>query len=86
VRHNAKQRINGEVRALFQPDQTGGQQQRDHNHRIERVDIQQQTKGNAQQRRVRQGIAEIGHSAPDHKRAERTRGAGKHNPGQPAGQ
>ena len=86
MRHDAKQGIDGEVRALFQPDQTGRQQQRDHNHRIERVDVQQQAKSHAQQGRVRQGIAEVRHSAPHHKRAEWTRGAGKHNPGQPAGQ
>ena len=65
--HNAQQCINGEVRAFFQPDQSGGKQQRDGNHRIKWVNVEQQTESDTQQRGVGEGIAEIGHAAPDHK-------------------
>jgi len=61
------------------------QQQSHGDHRIERIHVQQQAEGDAQQRSVGEGIAKIGHPAPDDKRAQRAGGAGKHHPGQPAG-
>lgn len=66
MRHDAEQGVYRKLRAAFEPHQRQRQQQRDGNHRIERIDVQQQAEGHAEQRGVRQGIAEVRHPAPDH--------------------
>ena len=57
--------------ALLQGDQQQGEQHAADGHRQRQVDVQHQPEGDAEQRGVGQGVAEIGHAPPDDEAAQR---------------
>ena len=68
---DAEQGVGGQRLALLQGHQQQGEQHAADGHRQRQVDVQHQAEGDAEQRGVGQGVAEIGHAPPDDKGAER---------------
>ncbi|MNG03199.1 hypothetical protein D3C84_862680 [compost metagenome] len=68
---NAEQGVRGQRLAALQGHQQHRQQHAADRHRQGRADVEHQAEGHAEQRGMRQGVAEIGHAPPDHEGAER---------------
>ena len=71
VRENPQQGVAGQPVFMLQRHQQHRDQHAAHRHGKRQVDVQQHAKRHTKQCRVGEGVTEIGHAPPDHKRPQR---------------
>ena len=73
MREDTQQGVAGQPLAVLHGHQQHRQQHAAGGYRQGDIDLQQHAQRHTQQRRVRQGIAKVGHAPPDHEGAQRPR-------------
>ena len=81
-----EQRVAGERSLLLHDDDEKGDQHRGHGDRERQIDAREDAERDAEERAMRQRVAEIGHAAPDDEAAERAGDGGDADAAEPGAQ